>query len=92
MTALLLVDGQPLFREGLAADRGEAPAIPPLTAREREVLHLLAESHGSCAIAGMPHISVETVASHRERIRAKLGIATTAGLIKYAIREGLSAL
>lgn len=78
--------------DGLAADQGEAPAIPPLTAREREVLHLLAEGHGSGRIAEMLHISVKTVESHRERIRAKLGIDNTAGLIKYAIREGLSAL
>ena len=61
-----------------------------LTDREREVLQLLAEGYSTKEIGGRLHLSVKTVATHREHIMAKLGIHSIAGLTRYAITEGLS--
>ena len=63
-----------------------------LTPREREVLQLIAEGKSSKEIGAAFHISARTVETHRQRIMAKLGIRTVAGLTKYAIREGLTML
>ncbi|MHC5059874.1 MAG: response regulator [Planctomycetota bacterium] len=61
-----------------------------LTAREREVLQLVAEGKTTKGIAATLHVSVKTVDSHREHIMDKLNIHNVAGLTKYAIREGLT--
>ncbi len=65
-------------------------AFSVLTGREREVLQLMAEGHSTKAIASLLYLSPKTVHTHRERIRAKLGIDGVAGLIRYAIQEGLT--
>jgi DNA-binding NarL/FixJ family response regulator len=64
----------------------------PLSAREREVLQLIAEGSSTKQIASALHLSVKTVETHRRQIMEKLGIYNIAGLIKYAVREGLSSL
>ncbi|OPX91181.1 response regulator transcription factor [Pelotomaculum sp. PtaB.Bin117] len=61
-----------------------------LTAREREVLQLLAEGGNTTRIAATLHVSEKTVDAHRRNIMSKLDIQSMAGLIKYAIREGLT--
>jgi DNA-binding NarL/FixJ family response regulator len=63
-----------------------------LGSREREVLQLLAEGKSSPEIAGVMHISVSTVETHRRNIMRKLDIHSVAGLTKFAIREGLTQL
>ena len=63
-----------------------------LTAREREVLQILAEGKNTHQIAATLFVSEKTVESHRRQIMNKLGIHNVAGLIKYAIREGLTTL
>ena len=63
-----------------------------LTAREREVLQLLAEGKNMREIASILNISVKTVETHRRKIMDELDIHTIAGITKYAIREGLSSL
>ena len=65
------------------------PPRETLTAREREVLQLVAESRTTKDIARELGIGVKTVESHRTRIMSKLGIHETAGLVRYAIRRGL---
>lgn len=61
----------------------------PLTPREREVLQLVAEGNTTKEIAGVLGIAVKTAECHRSRIMGKLGIHETAGLVRFAIREGL---
>ena len=61
----------------------------PLTARERQVLQLVAEGKGTKEVAALLGISVKTAESHRTRIMQKLEIHQTAGLVRYAIRRGL---
>lgn len=62
------------------------------SAREREVLQLIAEGLSTKEIAAQLHLSVKTVETHRRQIMDKLGIFNIAGLIKYAVREGLASL
>ncbi|TMI73998.1 MAG: response regulator transcription factor [Bacillati bacterium ANGP1] len=64
-------------------------ASHPLTVREQEVLRLVAEGKTTREVAQLLGISVKTAESHRMRIMAKLDIHDTAGLVRYAIRQGL---
>jgi DNA-binding NarL/FixJ family response regulator len=61
-----------------------------LTAREREVLQLIAEGITTRDIATQLHISVKTVETHRRQLMKKLDLYTVAELTKYAIRNGLT--
>ena len=60
-----------------------------LTAREREILKLIADGNTSREIAGMLFISIKTVLGHRTKIMEKLDIHNRTELIKYAMRKGL---
>jgi DNA-binding NarL/FixJ family response regulator len=60
-----------------------------LSARERQVVQLIGEGKSSKEIASILGISVKTVESHRSRLMRKLGIHEIAGLVRYAIRQGL---
>jgi two-component system response regulator NreC len=60
-----------------------------LTLRERQVLQLVVEGKSTKELAEVLCISVRTGESHRSRIMEKLQIHETAGLVRYAIREGL---
>ena len=61
----------------------------PLSGREREVLQLIAEGKTMKEIAALLFISVKTVETHRMRLMGKLDIHETAGLVRYAIRQGM---
>ncbi len=63
-----------------------------LSAREREVLHLLANGLSSKEIATQLAVALTTVETHRRNISTKLGIHSVAALTKYAIREGLTSV
>jgi DNA-binding NarL/FixJ family response regulator len=68
---------------------GEEGPIEQLTARQREVLQLIAEGKNTKEIAGTLEISVNTVEAHRLQLMARLGIHDVPGLVRYAIRTGL---
>ncbi|GAA2332948.1 response regulator transcription factor [Streptomyces kunmingensis] len=68
---------------------GEEPPEQVLTAREEEVLKLVAEGHSSKEIAEMLFISIKTVHRHRENLLHKLGLRDRLELTRYAIRAGL---
>lgn len=61
-----------------------------LTARERQVLKLVAEGKKSAEISHLLAISIKTIEKHRANLRSKLEVQTTAGLVAYALREGLA--
>jgi DNA-binding NarL/FixJ family response regulator len=63
-----------------------------VTARQREVLQLVAEGHTMKKIASALNVSTRTVESHKYDVMEKLGIETTAELIQYAIRRGIVSL
>lgn len=60
-----------------------------LTAREHEVLTLLAEGANNSEIADKLAISPKTVGRHRENIMSKLNLHSRSDLVKYAIRKGI---
>ncbi len=60
-----------------------------LTDREKEVLILLSSGYTNRMISDSLLITIKTVEAHRAKIKAKTGINTTTGLIKFAIQEGL---
>ena len=60
-----------------------------LTAREREVFHLIAEGLTTKEIARKLEISTKTGENHRSRVLAKLGLRNTAEVVRYALRRGL---
>jgi DNA-binding NarL/FixJ family response regulator len=68
---------------------GEEPPEQVLTAREEEVLKLVAEGHSSKEIAKLLFISIKTVHRHRENLLRKLGLRDRLELTRYAIRAGL---
>jgi DNA-binding NarL/FixJ family response regulator len=70
----------------------EASVFSILTAREREVLQLMAEGKTTKEIAYALDLSVKTVEAHRQKIMEKSNIHSVAELTKYAIREGLTSL
>src|SRR5512138_1730351 len=61
----------------------------PLTPREREVLQLVAAGKTTKEVAELLGISVKTAESHRTHIMQKLDTSNTAGVVRYAIRQGL---
>ncbi|MDD2804009.1 MAG: response regulator transcription factor [Elusimicrobiales bacterium] len=86
ITSIVLSD----YLKGPAADPRSPFAI--LSAREREVLQLLAEGLRTKEISHKLALSVKTVETHRKKIMEKLGITSIAGLTRYAVKEGLVSL
>jgi DNA-binding NarL/FixJ family response regulator len=68
---------------------GATPEVEPLTAREHEVLRLLAEGLPNKAIASRLHISDQTVKFHVASIGGKLGARNRTETVRLAIRRGL---
>ena len=60
-----------------------------LSAREREVLHLIAEGLAAKEIAVQLGISTKTVEAHRTSLMRKLGVRKATELVRYAVRHGL---
>lgn len=72
---------------GLREPTGRKPA--GLSAREMEVLQLIAEGRANKQVAQELGISHKTVEKHRQRVMEKLDIHDTAGLTRYAIATGI---
>ncbi len=66
--------------------------LDALTARQREVLQLIAEGRTTKEIAQILHISVKTAESHRAQLMERLDIHDVTGLVRFAIRIGLVTL
>lgn len=77
-------------RHATVEDGGSAFSI--LTARERQVLQLLAEGSSTKETAATLRRSVKTVETHRHNIMTKLKLHSLPELTKYAVREGLTGL
>jgi DNA-binding NarL/FixJ family response regulator len=65
------------------------PPAVPLSAREREVIQLLAQGHSNKEVARLLGISVKTVETHRTNLMRKLELHSITQLVRYAIRNGL---
>jgi len=66
--------------------------LTTLSLREREVLQLVAEGKTSKEIAEILFLSPKTIETYRSRLMQKLGLKDTAGLVKFAIAQGLTGL
>jgi two-component system response regulator NreC len=87
--------GEPYFSPRVAArleSLKRSVADDELTARETEVLRLIALGHTSAEIGCKLHLSRRTVETHRARIHRKLGLGTRAELVRHALRRGLLAI
>jgi DNA-binding NarL/FixJ family response regulator len=73
-------------------DDKQDDALARLSAREREVLQLLAEGRTGAQIAERLSLSQKTVETYRARLVEKLGIRDLAGLVRFAIQKGLVSL
>jgi DNA-binding NarL/FixJ family response regulator len=82
----LLTKGEPL---GVFLNRAPQPNSDKLTARQREVLQLLAEGRVMKEVADILGVTPRTVAFHKYAIMEQLGVKTSAELVQYAVRHGL---
>lgn len=72
-----------------ACVNGDAASPCPLARRERQVLQLVAEGKTSKEIGVVLGVGTKTAESYRARVMKKLDIHDIAGLVRYAIREGM---
>ncbi|WP_164014442.1 response regulator [Pyxidicoccus trucidator] len=76
----------------LRTNESEAPvpgSLALLTPRQREILQLIAEGHGTRGIATRLGVSVKTVETHRAQLMERLGIYDVPALVRLAMRHGL---
>lgn len=86
VTSLLL---EKLLHDYQANERNKRNV--PLTSREQSVVQLIAEGHTNRSIGAILNLSVKTVETHRAAAMRKLGMSSTAELVRYAIRTKLVA-
>ncbi len=93
-----LAEGKPFFtssvarmllRGYLALTATDKRISGPLTAREREILQLLAEGHSNKEVAAMQGVSVKTAETHRANIMRKLNFRSVCDMVHYAVRNRL---
>ena len=80
---------QELYRQPEPADEG-INLWAALTKREIDVIKLIAQEHNSNQIAEKLFISLNTVETHRKNLFKKLNVKNSLGLIKFALKHGLS--
>jgi DNA-binding NarL/FixJ family response regulator len=76
------------YRKALVGET--VPAKPVLTEREKDLLRLVADGKRNKEIAERLGLSAKSVETYRARLMRKLGCASTAELVRYAIREGVT--
>ena len=84
LTSVLL---EKLLRDVLLRNKDKSEVL--LSARERSVTQLIAEGHTNKSVGAVLNLSVKTVETHRASAMRKLGISSTAELVRYAIRTKL---
>jgi DNA-binding NarL/FixJ family response regulator len=93
-----LLDGRPYFTSALLEKLLQDYRVNKqnksdmlLTSREQSVVQLIAEGHTNRSISAILKLSVKTVETHRASAMRKLGMSSTAELVRYAIRKKLVA-
>jgi DNA-binding NarL/FixJ family response regulator len=82
----LVTKGEPL---GVFLRQAVKPDMEKLTARQREVLQLLAEGRGMKEVADLLRVTARTVAFHKYTIMEQLSLKTSAELVQYALERGM---
>jgi DNA-binding NarL/FixJ family response regulator len=75
-------------RNAALASQGTEPDFHALTKREKEIAKLLVDGSTSHDIAEKLFLSVSTIETHRKNIHHKLGVHSTAGIVRYAMERG----
>ena len=92
-THFTAVAGQVILQNFVSdSDRGSrraAPKLMNLTAREREIVQLLAEGKTSKEVANILNVSVKTAETHRSNLMRKLGIHSLSEVVLYAVRNNI---
>jgi DNA-binding NarL/FixJ family response regulator len=83
------LDRETRGEKGEPLDRTDDGSGESLTAREREVIQLLAEGRTSKEVAVTLNLSVKTAETHRTNLMRKLGLHSVADLTRYAVRNGI---
>jgi DNA-binding NarL/FixJ family response regulator len=86
--ALLAEQAQRAARAPGAAGSERVGVLRDLTARENEVLRLVALGHSNKEMAATLEVSVKTIETHKANGMAKLGLKSRAGLVRFAMEEG----
>lgn len=76
--------------QDMALQGGGAPALDVLSARELEIMRLLAQGASLAEIAAAVGVGYKTVANNCSQIKSKLGVSRTADLVRLAIETGVS--
>lgn len=77
--------------ESLRSGKASNP-LATLSAREREILQLVAEGHSSMQIGKILFLSSKTVDTYRSRLMQKLGLKDVCGIVRFALQHGLISL
>ncbi len=77
-----------LLKEAVNRKREEA-SLEDLSDREYQIFQMIVTGKGSTQIANELNLSVKTVSTHRTRLLQKLSLATTADLVRFALRQGI---
>ena len=96
----MVASGKPFFSAAVSAvlvedyihhlkARGLTDTFHLLTAREREVLQLLAEGRSNKEVAALLELALSTVETHRANLMQKLSLHNTAEIVLYAVRKGM---
>lgn len=80
------------FAASVLTDGSTPPAESTLSPRERQILLMVAQGATSNAIGETLHLSPKSVDTYRSRLMKKLGLHDIAGIVKWALREGLISL
>jgi DNA-binding NarL/FixJ family response regulator len=85
----LVLQGRQYVSRALAAAFEQPPAAAPVTARETEIIRMIARGLSNEAIAEALSRSLFTVRKHRQNLMEKLGLRNAAEITAYAIKHGL---
>jgi len=77
------------LEKGTSMSNYGVPKLPTLTAREREVLQLLAEGKSSKEVASFLNLSTKTAETHRSNIMRKLDFHSIRDLVVYAVKNNI---
>src|SRR5258708_34993634 len=77
------------LEKGQNGSNGDSQKSPTLTAREREVIQLLAEGKSSKEVACVLNLSTKTAETHRSNIMRKLGFHSIRDLVVYAVKNNI---
>jgi len=78
--------------EDYVRERGPQHPLERLSPRERQVMKLIVEGNTSNEVAALLGVSSKSVDTYRSRLMAKLEIDDLPGLVKFAIRQGLTSV